>query len=342
MKTTIEGIARGMADYALVLVNASQPPTHMTVHHLKLCSNMGIPVIVLLTKADRSPSHVFQSTKKEISRILKSHPDLGLKRPFVVKTQKDIELVQNKLTNAAVLVPIISISCVTGEGMDVLQQLLVNLPQRRHHATKQRTKPFEFLIEDIYHQVPGVGTVISGFVSRGEWNKGEALYIGPLKDGTIFKATPKSTHVAQSFVDRVWAGHSVCFAIPKPPKGRRLLLSKKGMVAMKEPFQFSNEFVADIYLTKGQTVTIQKNRFAPTIQLLHNKVTGKVVNIVIRDTIHGGGLSKEAETIRQGDRATVTFQVHKHRPAFVRPGMRVILREGHVLGYGIVLSSKTV
>jgi GTPase len=219
---------------------------------------------------------------------------------------------------------------------------LVNLPQRRHHATKQRTKPFEFLIEDIYHQVPGVGTVISGFVSRGEWNKGEALYIGPLKDGTIFKATPKSTHVAQSFVDRVWAGHSVCFAIPKPPKGRRLLLSKKGMVAMKELFQFSNEFVADIYLTKGQTVTIQKNRFAPTIQLLHNKVTGKVVNIVIRDTIHGGGLSKEAETIRQGDRATVTFQVHKHRPAFVRPGMRVILREGHVLGYGIVLSSETV
>ena len=120
-----------MADYALVLVNASQPPTHMTIHHLKLCSSMGIPVIVLLTKADRSSSHVFQSTKKEISRILKS-PDLGLKRPFVVKTQKDIELVQNKLTNAAVLVPIISISCVTGEGMDVESSTTA---ASRHQAT---------------------------------------------------------------------------------------------------------------------------------------------------------------------------------------------------------------
>ena len=197
-----------MADYALVLVNAGQPPTHMTVHHLKLCRNMGIPVIILLTKSDRTPQHVFQSTKQEISRILKSHPDLGQQRPFVVKSKKDVDTIQHKLTNSTELVPIISVSCVTGEGMDVLQKLLANLPQRRRQATKQRSKPFECLIEEIY-QVQGVGTVISGVVTRGEWKKGEALYIGPLKDGTIFKVVPKSTHVAQTFVDRVWAGHTM-------------------------------------------------------------------------------------------------------------------------------------
>lgn len=329
-----------MADYALVLVNAGQPPTHMTVHHLKLCRNMGIPVIILLTKSDRTPKHIFQSTKQEISRILKSHPDLGQQLPFVVKTRKDVETVQHKLTNSAVLVPMISISCVTGEGMDILQQLLANLPQRRRHAAKQRSKSFEYLVEEIY-QVQGVGTVISGVVTRGEWKKGEALYIGPLKDGsTIFHAVPKSTHVAQTVVDRVWAGHSVCFAIPTPARGRRTLLFDKGMVAKIEPFQLSQEFVADVYLTKGHTVTIQKNRFTPTLHILHNKQTGKVVDISVRDPVHGGAISQT--TIRQGDRALVTFRLFKNRSAFVRPGMRVILREGHVVGYGVVVTSKPV
>ena len=53
VKTTIAGIARGMADYALVLVNAMQPPTHMTMHHLKLCVTMGIPAIVVMTKVSQ-------------------------------------------------------------------------------------------------------------------------------------------------------------------------------------------------------------------------------------------------------------------------------------------------
>jgi len=326
-----------MADYALVLVNAGQPPTHMTVHHLKLCRNMGIPVIILLTKSDQTPEHVFQSTKQEISRILKSHPDLGQQRPFVVKTQKDVDTIQHKLTNSAELVPIISVSCVTGEGMNILQQLLANLPQRRRQATKQRSKPFEYLVEEIF-QVHGVGTVISGVVTRGEWKKGEALYIGPLKDGTIFQVVPKSTQVAQTFVDRVWAGHSVCFAIPIS-RGLRTLFGK-GMVAKKAPFQLSEEFVADIYLTRGNTVTITKNRFTPMLHILHNKQAGKVVDILVRDPVHGGAISKTI--IRPGDRASVTFRLFNEKSFFVRPGMRVILRQGHILGYGVVVLSKLV
>jgi small GTP-binding protein len=52
LKTTIAGLSRGMADYALVLVNSMQSPTHMTRHHLKLCVSMGIPVIVVMTKVN--------------------------------------------------------------------------------------------------------------------------------------------------------------------------------------------------------------------------------------------------------------------------------------------------
>lgn len=49
-KTTVAGLSMGMADYALVLVNAAQPPTHMTMHHLRLCATCNIPTVIILTK----------------------------------------------------------------------------------------------------------------------------------------------------------------------------------------------------------------------------------------------------------------------------------------------------
>lgn len=41
--------------------------------------------------------------------------------------------------------------------------------------------------------------------------------------------------------------------------------------------------------------------------------------------------------LRQSDRAFVSFRLLRSRSSFVRPRIRVILREGHVLGYGVVV-----
>jgi len=206
LKTTVSGLSRGMCDYALVLVNAGQSSavTNMTLNHLQLCMHLNIPVIVVFTKSDRSSKHVFQDTKQEVVRKLKSK-ELGEKKPFMLKNLNDVELVHNKLGSN--LVPMLLTSCLNGEGLDLLRELLALLPQRRLHAKKQRDKPFEYLVEDIY-QVPGVGTVLSGFVAHGEWKRGDPLYLGPLKDDSVTRLVPKSVHVAQTLVDSVWAGHS--------------------------------------------------------------------------------------------------------------------------------------
>jgi elongation factor 1-alpha len=58
LKTTVEGVSRGMADYALILVNAMQPPTHMTLHHLNLCVTLGIPVVAVMTKVQMSQPRI--------------------------------------------------------------------------------------------------------------------------------------------------------------------------------------------------------------------------------------------------------------------------------------------
>lgn len=154
--------------------------------------------------------------------------------------------------------------------MGILRKLLACLPQRRRQAIQQRNKSFECLVEDIY-QVTGVGTVISGVVTREEWKKGDPLFVGPLRNGSVFEVVARSSHMAQTPVDRVWAGHSTCFAIPVTRSQRGLL--QKGMVAKIEPFQLARDFEAEICFTKGQTVTIQKGRFTPMVHILHSKTS---------------------------------------------------------------------
>jgi len=322
-KTTIKGLSQGMADYALVLVNASQPPTHMTMHHLNLCQSCGIPVIVVLTKVDSCPGDVFRNTKKCTSDVVRSSG----KKPFAIKNQSDIETVKDKLH---ALVPVVETSCVTGEGLELLQKLLYALPRRRQHE-KKICRPFEFLVEDTFN-VTGVGIVFSGFVNAGEWKKGDPVYFGPLKDGTYIKTVPKSAHVAQTDVDHIYAGHAAAFAVSLT-KAQRKLLNRRGMYALQEPVELSRSFSAEICLMKGDPITMTKGQTQTTMHILHLKRPVRLVDIEATDSRVP---SSEPELVlRPGCRARVTF-AFTQGPEYVRKGMRIILRDGHVRGVGII------
>jgi elongation factor 1-alpha len=329
LKTTIAGLSRGMADYALVLVNAAQPPTHMTMHHLGLCSTCGIPVVIVITKVDACPGHVLRNTKQLTHEKLRA-PEVG-KRPYSVRNDRDIEIVKDKMHTLA---PVVEVSCVTGEGLNLIRKLLVALPKRRHHH-KKIERPFEFTVED-YFNVTGIGIIVSGFVNTGEWRKGDALHIGPLKDGTYIKTTVKTVHVARSEVDRVWAGHDVCFALSLTKLQRKKLIARKGVVALKTPVPPSKSFTAEICLTKGDPVTIITGRYQTMVHILHQKRTVQLTSI---ETFDPGSIYGSSEVVlRPGCRARATFTFIQG-PAYVRKGMRVILRDGHVRGIGVVLDS---
>jgi elongation factor 1-alpha len=327
LKTTISGLSRGMADYALVLVNAAQPPNHMTMHHLGLCTACGIPVVIVITKVDACPRQVLRNTKQQTHNKLRA-PDVGM-RPYSVRNERDIETVKDKMHT---LTPVIEASCVTGEGLDLICKLLVSLPKRRLHH-KKIERPFEFTVED-YFNVTGIGIIVSGFVNTGEWQKGEALYIGPLKDGTYVKIAVKTVHVARTEVDRVWAGHDVCFALSLTKPQRKLLGALKGVVALKTPLMPSNSFTAEICLMKGEPVTMITGRYQTMVHILHQKRTVQLTSI---ETFDSGSICSGSEVLlRPGCRARVTFSFLQG-PAYVRKGMRIILRDGRVRGIGVVL-----
>lgn len=322
-KSVVGGVASGMVDYALVLVNARQDPTHMTVNHINLASSLGIPIVVVFTKIDGCPSDVLKNTKKLVTQLVKS---VG-KAPFAVRTEKDIDTVAYKLDSLA---PLVSVSSVTGEWLPLLGKLLVSLPKRRHHS-KKVNRPFEFLIDDVLN-VTGIGSVVIGFVNAGQWKKGENVHVGPLSDGSYIKSVVKSVQIERSEVTHVWAGQTAAFALSLTKANRKRL--RKGMVLLKEPVPATRSITADICFLRGREgTTVIKGRYETMVHILHVKQIARVIDFSSLDNEKLP--SGEDSVLRPGDRATVRLQFLQ-RPEYIRPGMRILLRDGHVRGVGIV------
>mmetsp|Transcript_19672 Transcript_19672/g.41257 ORF Transcript_19672/g.41257 Transcript_19672/m.41257 type:complete len:770 (+) Transcript_19672:94-2403(+) len=339
LKTTIHGVSSGMADYGLILVNSRHPPTHMTQHHLNLCCSYGIPVIVVFTKVDGCPDHALATSKKELAKLLKS-PDIG-RRPFAVKNEADVDTCVGKLQ---VLAPMLDISCVTGEGLPLLRKLLFGLPKRRRHE-KKVNRPFELLIEDVFNNVPGVGSVVSGFVNAGELTVGTTqVYVGPTDDGTFLKTVAKSAHIARINTTRITAGQSATLAFSLNKEMRKKL--RRGMVVVKDNPTSTRQFDAEICVLKGEGTTIRES-YQAYVHILNVRQTAFARNIEIVNNnalglppSHGAKHDSEGIVLRPGSRAKVRFEFAK-RPEYLRPGMRMLFRDGRVRGVGIVTGIPT-
>jgi len=355
-KSTIHGVSSGMADYALILVNSRHPPTHMTQHHLHLCCSFGIPVIIVFTKIDNCPEHAFQHSRKEVIKLLRA-PDVH-KQPFQIKEVSDITTCIGKLQ---FLAPLIDISCVTGEGLDLLSQLLFTLPRRRKHENKLN-RNFEFLVEDIFN-VPGVGSVTSGFVNAGDFtitanSNNNQVFVGPLDDGKFMKTFVKSAHIARIPTSHVTAGQNACLALSLNKEARKHL--RRGMVILKDVTpSATREFDAEICVLKGEGTTIRRSyqayvhilnvrqsAFARQIELVNSK-TPSNSKALISNYNHSASIEDDDESgdptivLRPGCRAKVRFEFAK-RPEYIRPGMRMLFRDGRVRGVGIITGIPTV
>jgi elongation factor 1-alpha len=309
LKTTIHGVSSGMADYALILVNSRHPPTHMTQHHLNLCCSFGIPIIVCFTKVDGCPEHAYKTCKKEVVKMLRAG-DVG-KKPFAIRNEEDIATCVGKLHTLA---PLIDTSCVTGQGIDLIQKLLFTLPKRRRHE-KKLNRPFEFLVEDIFN-VPGVGAVVSGFVNAGELTVGanSHVYVGPTDDGTFLKTVAKSAHIARINTHSVTAGQSACLAFALSKELRKKL--RRGMVVLRDSPTSTKEFDAEICVLKGEGTTIRRSyqayvhilnvrqsAFARKIEIVNHTTMG------LPKAVEGEG--EEGIVLRPGSRAKVRFEFAK-------------------------------
>ena len=332
LKTTIHGVSSGFSDYSMILVNSRHPPTHMTQHHLNLCCSFGIPTIIVFTKIDGCPDHALKTSKEEVFKLLRA-PDVA-RKPFAIRKEEDITTCSG---NLHVLAPVLEISCVTGEGLDLLRKLLFSLPKRRRHE-KKKDRSFEFLVEEIFN-VPGVGPVVSGFVNAGELVVGSNshVFLGPMDDGNFIKTIAKSAHISRINTTSITAGQSACLALALKKEDKHKL--RRGMVVLSESPSCTREFDAEICVLKGEGTTIRKS-YQAYVHILNVRQTAFAKNIELVNSVslppsHKLNGEDDVIVLRPGSRAKVRFEFSQ-RPEYVRPGMRMLFRDGRVRGVGLV------
>jgi GTPase len=254
------GLVGLMPDYSMIIVGANMGVSRMTKEHLGISLALKVPIFIVITKIDISPPEVFEKTKEQLIKILKS-PGCG-RLPVVVHKDDDVTMLANNLASDRVT-PIFSISNVTGEGLPKLKEFLALVSSRIRISGLFRpvTDPVEFLIDGVY-QVSGVGIVVAGTMKSGTVVPGTTLLLGPDKTGKFNPVVVKSIHHKRTPVEEALSGQAVCFSIKAVDK--KLILKRtafrKGMILVDKNSnpQSVYDFEAEVIILHHAT-TIKPN-----------------------------------------------------------------------------------
>jgi selenocysteine-specific elongation factor len=139
-------------DYALLVVAADDGVMPQTVEHLQILDLLGIRHgIAAITKADRVAPERVEAVREEVTGLLAPTRLAG--------------------------VPVLSVSAVTGGGIEELRQKLA-AAAAGHAARATEGQHFRFAIDRAF-TIAGSGTVVTGTVFNGAVAVGDRLVISP-------------------------------------------------------------------------------------------------------------------------------------------------------------------
>eukprot|EP01064_Diplonema_japonicum_P022938 TRINITY_DN3323_c3_g1_i1.p1 TRINITY_DN3323_c3_g1~~TRINITY_DN3323_c3_g1_i1.p1 ORF type:complete len:587 (+),score=85.97 TRINITY_DN3323_c3_g1_i1:64-1761(+) len=315
LKTTVFGMTGYAPDYAAVVVSANNGVQRMTKEHLGLCFAVKIPVFGVITRIDNCPEEVFKNTLATFKSLFRQ---TGSKKiPYVVKTPEDV-LISVKNIQDDKVAPIFCVSNVTGEGLDLLRRFMNLLPSKKDWSAAA-SENFECLIDKTY-SVSGVGTVVSGVVTKGKISTGDHILIGPDYRGG-FKSVPlKGIHIRGCPVREVAAGTHASFALKKE---KRCSIRKGSVILGKlhpPAITACTSFEASIVILFHSTTI--KNNYQPVV---HCRTIRQSARVHL----------EEDEHLRTGEKSTVKF-TFAFRPEYLTPGLRLVFRDGSMKGLGTV------
>jgi elongation factor 1-alpha len=306
LRTTIRGLVGQKLDYGLLTVAADDGPTKTTREHLGILLATELPTIVAITKADLVDDERLAEVEREIERLLRDAD----RSPLRVE-RHGVEAAIDEISET--VVPILTTSAVTQDGMDDLDTLFEHLPK-----TGEVTEADEFqMYVDRTYNVTGVGAVASGTIRTGSVEAGDELLLGPMPDGTFRDVEVRSIEMHYHRVEEATAGRIVGIAL----KGVDESDIQRGMALLPreadpEPVR---EFEAEVMVLNHPT-TIGEG-YEPVIHL---------------ETVsEAAAIYPEDGQLLPGDtgRATVRF---KFRPYLIEEGQRFVFREGQSKGVGTV------
>ncbi|MGZ7043717.1 MAG: GTPBP1 family GTP-binding protein [Methanobacterium sp.] len=309
LRTTIRGIVGQKLNYGLVTVAANEGPTHITKEHLGIIMAMDLPVIIVITKTDMVDDDKVDEVKIKVFELLK----LVGRIPYMVKEGNDAEFVAKNMNQH--IVPVIKVSALTGDGLNLLDDLFLNLPII--DEDKNRAKPFMMYIDKVY-SVIGVGTVVSGTVRQGKVKKGDKLLLGPESSGKFREVGVKSIEMHHYKKDHAEAGEVVGISIT----GVDIDDIVRGMIICSSDYEMKaiRDFEADVAILVHPTTIKEGYECITHIE-------------TIAETTAFEPLDKEYMSAGDNGRVRMRF---KYRPYCVKEGQKIIFREGRSKGIGTI------
>jgi GTPase len=342
LKTTILGLASSQPNLCLIIIGANKGigseksktiaqrksrHENMTKEHMFLCIALGIPFAIVVTKIDmikdQGIKNIYEKTMEEIQQIIKK---TGIRRqPIKVKTEEDV-LICAKQVHTQSIVPIFSISNVTGEGIDHLKSFfnLFNKPQVKSNNTHVQYHV------DATWSVPGVGLVIGGHLVNGKINVNDKLWLGP-NNNEYTPVVVRSIHCKRVALQTVSSGSYVCLGLKKVD----IKNIRRGSVVISDVSQkkFISRFTANVKVMRAHATSIRVGfqpvihvnsvRQVATIEKIENKINAR--NTVVQND----------DLLRSGDTAIITFKF-LIRPEFLAAGMRILCNDSRTKMIGSV------
>ncbi|WEL16637.1 GTPase [Halorhabdus sp. SVX81] len=305
LRTTIRGLVGQKLDYGLLTVAADDGPTKTTREHLGILLATELPTIVAITKADLVDADRIATVEREVERLLRDVE----KTPLPVE-RHGVDAAIEEISET--VVPVVTTSAVTGDGLDTLDELFERLPKTGGDETAE----FRMYVDRSYN-VTGVGAVASGTINAGRVEAGDELLLGPMADGTFREVEARSIEMHYHRVDEGRAGRIVGIAL----KGVEEQDVERGMVLLPREAdpQPVREFEAEVMVLNHPTRIGEG--YEPVVHL---------------ETIsEAAAFYPEGGQLLPGDsgRARVRF---KFRPYLVEEGQRFVFREGRSKGVGTV------
>ncbi|GBL74989.1 GTP-binding protein 2 [Araneus ventricosus] len=316
LKTTVFGLTGHSPHFAVLVISAVSGLSGITKEHLGLATVVDIPIVVVINKIDIASPACLKKTLQQLKELLQTP---GYKKlSFQVFTEEDALAAASSFASDKII-PIFSVSCVTGKGLDLLYTFLNILPPTINQKDREllMQKPAEFQIDETFH-VPEVGLVVSGLLTSGVIHEGDKLLVGPSDTGHFNITKVLSLH-----------RHKVPSRIVRACESATLALSSQ-----------------DIPLRKGMVLISQQVRppvcyyFQSKIQILFH-----ATNICsgFQASVHIGNVRQTAtilgimgrSSLSVNDTASVIFKFIQ-RPECVHPGSKLLLRVGQTKAIGRV------
>lgn len=206
-------IELGFAPFALP--NGDQVSLIDVPGHEKFIRHMvagvgGIDLVLFVIAADEG---VMPQTREHMQII----ELLGIEHGIIVLTKKDmvdnefLELVEEEVKNfidgtTLKNAPIISVSSISGDGIETLKQQIANELTK---ISERSTSGYFYMPIDRVFTLKGIGTVITGTIYSGKVNLGQELEIMPKK----LPARVRSLQVHSESVDTAYAGQRVAINV---------------------------------------------------------------------------------------------------------------------------------